>query len=125
MQRNNIKIIFNILFLLFAVATASLHGRRGAYDYPLKGIPPQSALCNLIFEFFEDNKVKTFGAFLDKKPNHSLNLIMNRSFGIYEKREEEFIYGETTFRKLLAKRKTCTRFLLITWAEPAFSSTAC
>ena len=33
-------------------------------------------------------------------------MIIDRSFGIYEKREEEFIYvGDTTFRKLLAEEK--------------------
>ena len=95
-----------MLFLLFTVATASLHGRRGTYDYPLKGTPPQIALCNLIFEFFEDNKVKTFGDFLDKNPDNNVNRIIHRNFGLYEKRGEELIdAGSTSFRKLLAKEK--------------------
>ena len=104
-----------LFFFFFTFLAASVQRKgKGPFDYLLKkelGIKspePINVLSRLIFEFFEENKVKEFGAFLDEYPTHTVSQIIHQEFRLYKRDWEEWKLidaGETTFRKLLAKEK--------------------
>ena len=95
-----------IFFFFFTVLAASVQRKvKGPHDFLLErelGIKrpePITVLCRLIFEFFEEDKVREFGKFLNEHPFHSVSQIIHH-LRIYEETESGDYVGETTFIKL-------------------------